>query len=109
MSIRFPLAMRQSSVSLPSSRVLPIDEVARLVDIQPDLVVRLVDWGLIDPVEISPEPYFEVSVVLRIRRILRIHYDLGVNWAGIGVVMDLLAKIDDLEREVARLKAERED
>ena len=45
MSIRFPLVMRQSSVSLLPNRVLPIDEVARLVDIQPDLVVRFVDWG----------------------------------------------------------------
>jgi hypothetical protein len=109
MSIRFPLVMRQSSVSLLPNRVLPIDEIARLADIQPDLVVRFVDWGLIDPVETSPEPCFEVSVVLRIRRILRIHYDLGVNWAGIGVVMDLLTKIDDLEREIARLRAEQKD
>jgi|SRR5262245_1097459 DNA-binding transcriptional MerR regulator len=109
MSIRFPLVKEQSSMSFLSSRVLPIDEVARLTDIQPDLVVRFVDWGLIDPVETNPEPCFEVSVVLRIRRILRIHHDLGVNWAGIGVVMDLLAKIDDLEQEIARLKTGKKD
>lgn len=86
--------------------LLPVGEVARLADIPPDFVAWLMDLGLIDPVETTPEPFFTVSVVLRIRRIVRIHRDLGVNWDGMGVVMDLLAKIDDLEYEVARLQAE---
>ena len=63
--------------------------------------------GLIDPVETTPEPLFEVATILRIRRILRLRHDLGVNWAGIGVVLDLLAKIEELEREIARLRQSR--
>ena len=45
--------------------------------------------------------------ILRIRRILRLRHDLGVNWAGIGVVLDLLAKIEELEREIAQLRQSR--
>ena len=106
MSTRFPLVARQATLSHLPRSLLPVDEVARLADIHPDFVARLMDLGLIDPVETTPEPFFTVSVVLRIRRIVRIHRDLGVNWAGMGVVMDLLAKIDDLEHKVARLQAE---
>jgi hypothetical protein len=106
MSTRFPLIVRQTTVSYARRSLLPVGEVARLAGIDPDFVARLMDLGLLDPVETTPEPFFTVSAVLRIRRIMRIHHDLGVNWAGMGVVMDLLAKIDDLEHEVARLRHE---
>jgi len=102
----FPLVVRQSTARRRYSYVLPISEVARLADIHPELVSRLVDFGLLDPVETRPEPLFEVTAVLHLRRIMRIHRDLGVNWAGIGVIMDLITKIEDLERENASLKAE---
>lgn len=106
MATRFSLIVSHTTMGHRQRSLLPVGEVARLADIPPDLVARLMDWGLIDPVETTPEPFFSVSVVLRIRRIVRIHQDLGVNWAGLGVVMDLLTKIDDLEHEVARLQAE---
>jgi DNA-binding transcriptional MerR regulator len=102
----FPLVVRQSTARRQYSYVLPISEVARLADIHPELVSRLVDFGLLDPVETSPEPLFEVTAVLHLRRIMRLHRDLGVNWDGIGVIMDLITKIEDLERENASLKAE---
>ena len=75
-----------------------------MADIHPALAERLMTLGLIDPVETTPEPFFEEATVLRVRRILRLHHDLGVNWVGIGVVLDLLAKIEELEREIARLR-----
>ena len=106
MATRFPLIVRQTTTSYTQRSLLPVSEVARLADIHPDFVVRLMDLGLVDPAETMPEPFFTVAAVLRVRRIVRIHKDLGVNWAGMGVVMDLLARIDDLEHEVARLRAE---
>jgi DNA-binding transcriptional MerR regulator len=104
---RFPLIVRQPGIGpLRGSRV-SLEEVARLAGIHPALGERLMALGLIDPVETTPEPLFEVATILRIRRILRLRHDLGVNWAGIGVVLDLLAKIEELEREIAQLRQSR--
>ncbi|MBI3800520.1 MAG: hypothetical protein HY268_26530 [Deltaproteobacteria bacterium] len=86
---------------------MSLDEVTRLAGIHPGLGERLMALGLIDPVETTPEPLFEVATILRIRRILRLHQDLGVNWVGIGVVLDLLTKIEELEREIERLRPSR--
>lgn len=101
---RFPLIVRRPSVGPFRGSLLALSEVARLAGIHPDLVDRLVALGLIDPAETVPEPCFDVSVVLRIRCILRLRHDLGVNWAGVGVVIDLLERIEQLEREIERLK-----
>lgn len=106
MSTRFPLVVRHLATSHLQRSLLSIAEVARLTGMPADVITRFLDLGLIDPVETRPEPFFTVSVVLRIRRIMRIHRDLDVNWAGIGIIMDLLDKINALEHEVGHLRAE---
>ena len=104
---RFSLILRQPGAGPLRGSLLSLDEVTRLAGIHPALGERLMALGLIDPVETTPEPLFEVATILRIRRILRLHQDLGVNWVGIGVVLDLLAKIEELERELERLRPSR--
>jgi DNA-binding transcriptional MerR regulator len=68
------------------------------------MVAQLVDWGLVEPEIREPELLFSEAVVPRIWRILRLRRDLGINLAGIGVVLELLDRIEDMEREVARLR-----
>jgi DNA-binding transcriptional MerR regulator len=106
MPTHFPLVVRHLATSHSRRSLLSVAEVARLTGLPANAITRFLDLGLIDPVETHPEPFFTVSVVLRVRRIVRIHRDLDVNWAGIGVVMDLLDKINALEQEVAQLRTE---
>jgi DNA-binding transcriptional MerR regulator len=101
---RFPLILRHAAASPLYGSLLTLGEVARLAGVHPDLINRLIALGLIDPAETFPEPCFDISTVLRIRSILRLHHDLGVNWAGVGVIMDLLERIERLEQEIAQLK-----
>jgi DNA-binding transcriptional MerR regulator len=101
---RFPLLVRRPSSGSPQGSLLTLQEIARLVGIHPELVDKLMALGLIDPTETTPEPLFDVATILRIRRILRLRHDLGVNWVGIGIVLDLLAKVEALEQEIVRLQ-----
>jgi DNA-binding transcriptional MerR regulator len=87
--------------------LLTVSEIARLAGLHPELVERLISLGLVDPVDTQPEPLFEPAVILRLRRIVRLRNDLGVNWAGVGVVLDLLGRIEELQEELASLKATR--
>ncbi len=113
---RFPLMVRTLRPGPVQGSLLSFSEAARLAGIHPDLLDRLVTLGLVDPVQsvqlvqaahASPEPLFEVATVLRIRRILRLRNELGVNWAGIGLVLDLLSRIEELEQEIVSLKGGR--
>jgi hypothetical protein len=103
-TVRYQIVRYRSRRQASSGEMLTLEELSRLVDLHPEMVVRLVDHGRVDPEVSEPEWLFQDTVVPRIWKVKRLHRDLGVNWAGIGVVLDLLDRIDDLEREIAWLK-----
>ena len=87
-----------------SENLVTAGELARLARLHPEMVDKMVEWGLIDPVKWEPKLLFPETAVPRIWRIMRLRRDLGINWSGIGVVLDLLDKIEELEREIAWLR-----
>jgi MerR family transcriptional regulator, heat shock protein HspR len=40
-----------------------------------------------------------------VRRILRLRNELGVNYAGIGVVLELMARLEALEDHIKELES----
>ncbi|MFA7079227.1 MAG: chaperone modulator CbpM [Syntrophomonas sp.] len=84
--------------------LLSLRETARQAGVHPELLERMVDLGLIEPEQFSPEILFAPEAVGDICRALRLRNELGINWAGVGLVMDLLERIAELERELHRLR-----
>jgi chaperone modulatory protein CbpM len=76
---------------------------SRAARIHPELVVRLVGLGLIDAVpDTRGRLTFAPSEVARAARIQRLHSGLSLNYAAIGLVLDLLERIDVLEAALHR-------
>lgn len=103
-TIRYQIVRYHVHTQVPLRETLTLGELSRLVDLHPEMVLRLVDLGLVDPEVGEPEWLFQETAVPRIWKIRRLHRDLGINWAGIGVVLDLLDRIDELEREIAWMR-----
>ena len=83
-----------------------VETVAVLTDTHPQLVLHYVDMGLLEPVETdSGELLFTDSDIAQLRRIKRIRRDLGVNINGIAVMLHLLDTIEELRREIQRLRS----
>ena len=103
-NIRYQIVHYRYESRPASEELLSAGDVARLARLHPEMVDKLIDWGLIDPVEREPQLLFPETAVPRIWRIMRLRRDLGINWAGIGVVLDLLDRMEEMEREIARLR-----
>ncbi len=88
--------------------LLSLTEIARQACVHPELLERMVDLGLIEPEQYSPEILFAPRAVADVCRALRLRNELGINWAGVGLVMDLLERINQLEKELARSEASKE-
>jgi chaperone modulatory protein CbpM len=77
---------------------LSLDALARRSGLHPDMVRRLVVLGLLPcRRDTRGEPWFESSALAVVARIHRLRNGLGLNYAAIGLVLDLLQRIDELE------------
>lgn len=85
---------------------LTFDVVARTVGTRRSLVVRLAEQGLIETVAgdaEANEPRVPRRMVIQLRRMQRLRRDLGVNFAGAAVILDLVGRIEQLNRELAEM------
>jgi chaperone modulatory protein CbpM len=79
-----------------------IESLAQDAGIHPGLVRRLIGLGLIEPHGgTRAAPLFRRQDALLLARAMRLHRDLGVNYAGAVLACELLARIDQLEQQLA--------
>jgi DNA-binding transcriptional MerR regulator len=98
---RYDLVVR----SIESNEVT-LDNLAALAGLHPALVERFVEYGLIQPTATRGLLFlFDSSKSSRLRSIMRLRTDLGLNLQGVAVVLDLLERLRDLDRENASLRA----
>ena len=83
---------------------LTFDVVAETVGARRTLIARLAQRGLIETLE-SPtdEPLLPRRAVFQLRRMQRLRRDLGVNFAGASIILDLVGRIEQLNRELAEM------
>lgn len=75
-----------------------LDEFATRCGMHPDVVRRLVALGLLRcRQDARGQLWFEPSALATVARIQRLRTGLGLNYAAIGLVLDLLDRIDELE------------
>jgi len=90
------------------SPYLSTAEVSSRCGVHPELIERFVYLGLIDPSgHDEGEWLFRTEVVPLIRKIMRLRNHLGINYAGIGLVLELMQRIEELENKVDELMAAR--
>lgn len=78
---------------------LTLEALAAHAGLHPALVERFVELGLIEPVEWQGATlFFDAAAVPRLRTIGRLRESLGINVAGIAVIMDLLDRFCALQR-----------
>jgi len=79
------------------------EELATVAGLSRARIAGLVRLGLIEP-ETPDAGRFTASAAIRLRRMLRLRADLGVNLTGAAIIVDLVRRLDRLEQECARLR-----
>lgn len=87
-------------------RRLGLDDVARRSGLHPDLVRRFVTLGLVDATrDADGRLWFGPTAPATLARIQRLRAGLPLNYASIGLVLDLLDRISELEAALRRSNA----
>jgi DNA-binding transcriptional MerR regulator len=87
-------------VFLKPRELLSLDALAHRAGMHPALVERYVELDLVQPCEREGAClFFEPSAVVRLGAVNRLRQSLGINLAGIAVVLDLVDQICVLQRD----------
>jgi chaperone modulatory protein CbpM len=87
---------------------LSLDSYARITGVHPELVRRLVALGLLDITrDAEGNLWFAPSQVREMATVQRLHLRLNLAYSSLGLVMDLLDRISDLERSQRRSPSDR--
>jgi chaperone modulatory protein CbpM len=90
--VRYPLARPPR---------LDLDGFAASAGLHPELVRRLVALGLVQATrDRAGRLWFTRAELATVARVQRLRAGLSLNWAAIGLVLDLLDRIDVLERDL---------
>jgi len=69
--------------------------------VHPEMVQRLVALGILEPErDAAGNLWFGRDQLLALARVRRLRAGLGVNYAALGLVIDLLDRVAALEREL---------
>lgn len=84
-----------------------ISAVARLVDLHPQTLRNYEDLGLVVPRRSRGNfRLYTEQDVERLRKIVRLTNDLGVNLAGVAIILDLTERVETLLDEIETLRAQ---
>jgi chaperone modulatory protein CbpM len=79
-----------------------VEELCRSCMLQSDQIVALVQEGVLEAYgEDTTRWRFRISSFRRVRTVMRLQRDLGVNFAGAALALELLDRIAALERRIS--------
>lgn len=85
--------------------VLNVDELSRLCSVDRTFIIELVEEGVLDVIEISPEWRFSGGALRRARTASRLQRDLQINLPGVALALELLDQLDYLRRALGRRRS----
>ncbi len=84
-----------------------ISVVAKVLSIHPQTLRQYEREGLIEPSRTEGRMrLYSQKDIDKIKMILRLTRDLGVNLAGVDIVLQFKAQIDEMEKEIEQMRKE---
>ncbi len=85
-------------------------EVCQLINTDIETITEIVAYGIVSPItknESDSDPSFWVfkpQVITTLKKAIRLHNDLELDWAGIAFAIDLISDLEQLRNENTLLK-----
>jgi MerR family transcriptional regulator/heat shock protein HspR len=83
-----------------------ISVAAKLVELHPQTLRRYEEIGLIKPTRTSGRRLYSPHDLELLRKINRLVNDLGINLAGVEVILNMSERMEYLQKEMDRMQAE---
>lgn len=90
---------------MKSEKLILVKELCRHYEVEISFFEQVESFGLLPVENISDEKYIHRKQLKNIEKILRLHHDLAINMEGIDVILNLMKKIKQLEKELEKTRS----
>jgi chaperone modulatory protein CbpM len=92
-------------IEIANSRTYTLRELCQVCGVHAEAVVEMVSYGVVEPMGPRPQSWrFTQAALDRSKKALRMRRDLGIDWPGLALSLDLLDELDRLRRRVDLLE-----
>ncbi len=79
---------------------ITIEDLCHHTGLRPSIAVRIVQLGILEPINETTPQIFHLQSILKIQKILRIKRDLKIGFSSMSLVLSLLERIEELEEHL---------
>lgn len=83
-----------------SNDLIQIKQFCLYHEIDNSFITQLHNYGLVKIVILEEDEYFQPEQLPAVEKMIRLHYDLKINFEGIDVIANLLTKIEILQQNL---------
>ncbi|WP_457616535.1 chaperone modulator CbpM [Lutibacter sp.] len=89
---------------MSSESLISIQQICKHYDIPVSFINSLNEFGIIEIEYIDNDKCIYEKHLNQVEKMMRLHYDLNINFEGIDVINNLLQRTELLENEIRLLK-----
>jgi len=86
------------------AKLIAIESFCDCHKIDGSFLESLNEFGLIEIVPVDNNRFLQEHQLQEVERMMRLHYDLEINIAGIDAIAHLLKRMNELQQEITSLK-----
>lgn len=84
---------------------LTLEEVCERAEIPTEVLISIVEEGLLEPKGNKPEEWsFDIHMLYIAKRATRLHRDFEIDWSDIPLYLDMIEELERLRTENQALK-----
>ncbi len=89
---------------MEQDELIPVKDFCIYHNVEYSFIDSLENSGLISVTSVQHSTYIHPDEIQKLEKFVRLHYDLDINLEGIETINHLLEKIEEMQREILKLK-----
>lgn len=89
---------------MENERLITLQNLSTNYNVEVSFIQSLNEFGLIEIITIDETECVDKEYLNDIEKMMRLHYDLDINFAGIDAIANLLHRVHDMQSEITMLK-----
>jgi uncharacterized protein YPO0396 len=79
-------------------------QICEVYDVPPEFIDALTEYQLMELEMQEDGAYIAEEQLAEFEKLMRLHFDLNINYEGLDVIQNLMRRIDELEHELRMLR-----